>query len=72
MPPPPSELVPCLSAWEQFLHDRTFPPLVHAALIHAQFEAIHPFLDANGRVGRLLITLLLAHREVMPSPIKIR
>ena len=69
VPPPPSELMSCLSAWEQFLHDRTFPPLVHAALVHAQFEAIHPFLDGNGRVGRLLITLLLAHREVMPSPL---
>ena len=69
VPPPPSELMPCLSAWERFLHDRTFPPLVHAALVHAQFEAIHPFLDGNGRVGRLLITLLLAQREVMPSPL---
>ena len=68
VPPPPSELMPCLSDWERFLHDRRFPPLVHAALVHAQFEAIHPFLDGNGRVGRLLITLLLAHREVMPSP----
>ena len=69
VPPPPSELMACLSAWERFLHDRTFPPLVHAALVHAQFEAIHPFLDGNGRVGRLLITLLLAQREVMPSPL---
>ena len=69
VPPPPSELMSCLSAWERFLHDRTFPPLVHAALVHAQLEAIHPFLDGNGRVGRLLITLLLAHREVMPSPL---
>ena len=42
---------------------------MHAALVHAQFEAIHPFLDGNGRVGRLLITLLLAQREVMPSPL---
>ena len=69
VPPPPTELMPCLSAWGRFLHDRTFPPLVHAALVHAQFEAIHPFLDGNGRVGRLMITLLLAQREVMPSPL---
>ncbi len=69
VPPPPSELISCLSDWERFLHDRTFPPLVHAALVHAQFEAIHPFLDGNGRVGRLLITLLLAQRDVMPSPL---
>ena len=69
VPPPPDELMPCLAALEGFLHDRTFPPLVHAALVHAQFEAIHPFLDGNGRVGRLLITLLLAERDVLPSPL---
>ncbi len=45
------------------------PPLVHAALAHSQFEAIHPFLDGNGRVGRLLITLLLVGRQVLPSPL---
>ena len=69
VPPPPPELMPCLGALESFLHDRRFPPLVHAALVHAQFEAIHPFLDGNGRVGRLLITLLLAERDVLPSPL---
>ena len=69
VPPPPPELMPCLDALERFLHDRTFPPLVQAALVHAQFEAIHPFLDGNGRVGRLLITLLLAERDVLPSPL---
>ena len=69
VPPPPSELMPCLGAWELFLHDDTLPPLVHAALAHAQFEAVHPFLDGNGRVGRLLITLLLVRRGVTPSPL---
>ena len=69
VPPPPSELMPCLGAWELFLHDDTLPPLVHAALAHAQFEAVHPFLDGNGRVGRLLITLLLVRRGVVPSPL---
>ena len=69
VPPSPDELMPCLAALEDFLHDRTFPPLVHAALVHAQFEAIHPFLDGNGRVGRLLITLLLVERDVLPSPL---
>ena len=69
VPPSPDELMPCLAALEGFLHDRTFPPLVHAALVHAQFEAIHPFLDGNGRVGRLLITLLLLERYVLPSPL---
>ena len=59
----------CLGDWERFLHDETLPPLVHAALAHSQFEAIHPFLDGNGRVGRLLITLLLVNRGVLPSPL---
>ncbi len=69
VPPPPVELMPCLGAWERYLHDDALPPLVHAALTHAQFEAIHPFLDGNGRVGRLLITLLLVERDVLPSPL---
>ena len=69
VPPPPSELMPCLDAWERFLHDESLPPLVHAAIAHSQFEAIHPFLDGNGRVGRLLITLLLVARGVIPSPL---
>jgi Fic family protein len=54
VPPPPDRLMGCLGAWETFLHDDTLPPLVQAALAHSQFEAIHPFLDGNGRVGRLL------------------
>jgi len=69
VPPPPDLLTDCLGAWETFLHDDTLPPLVHAALMHSQFEAIHPFLDGNGRVGRLLITLLLVARDVLPSPL---
>ena len=69
VPPPPTELMPCLDAWERFLHDESIPPLVHAAIAHSQFEAIHPFLDGNGRVGRLLITLLLVDRGVLPSPL---
>jgi Fic family protein len=69
VPPPPSELMSCLDAFERFLHDRTLPPLVQAALAHAQFEAIHPFLDGNGRVGRLLLSLFLLEREVLPAPL---
>ncbi|HYC43920.1 MAG TPA: Fic family protein [Burkholderiales bacterium] len=69
VPPPPDRIGPCLDAWERFLHERTLPPLVHAALMHYQFEAIHPFLDGNGRVGRLLITLFLIERGVLPSPL---
>src|SRR5947209_8528158 len=69
VPPPPDRLMDVLAPWETFLHDRSLPPLVHAALVHAQFEAIHPFLDGNGRVGRLLITLLLAERKILTTPL---
>ena len=69
VPPPPSELMACLNSWERFLYDERLPPLVHAALVHSQFEAIHPFLDGNGRVGRLIITLLLVKRDIIPSPL---
>jgi Fic family protein len=69
VPPPPDRLMDCLSDWEKFLHDDKHPPLIHAALAHSQFEAIHPFLDGNGRVGRLLITLLLIAKGVLPSPL---
>lgn len=69
VPPPADRLMECLGAWERFLHDDALPPLVHAALAHSQFEAIHPFLDGNGRVGRLLVTLLLVERQVLPAPL---
>ena len=69
VPPPPMELMTCPDAWERFLYDDSVPPLIHAALVHSQFEAIHPFLDGNGRVGRLLITLLLVSRHINPSPL---
>lgn len=69
VPPPPDIMMECLGEWETFLHDQSLPALVHAAMAHYQFEAIHPFLDGNGRVGRLLITLLLHHRGVLPMPL---
>ena len=69
VPPPPSELMECLGAWEKFLHERALPPLVQAALAHYQFEAIHPFLDGNGRVGRLLIILFFIGRSLLPPPL---
>src|SRR3989442_13753296 len=69
VPPPPARLMDVLAPWETFLHDRSLPPLVHAALAHAQFEAVHPFIDGNGRVGRLLITLLLAERQIPATPL---
>ena len=69
VPPPPQEVQPCLAAWEKFLHESKLPPLITIALGHYQFEAIHPFLDGNGRVGRLLITLFLIEREILPTPL---
>ena len=69
VPPPPEHLMACLDAWEKFLHDKSLPPLVQVALAHYQFEAIHPFRDGNGRVGRLLITLFLIERGVLPAPL---
>jgi Fic family protein len=69
IPPPPGEIEPCLADWEKFIHQSEQPPLVTIALAHYQFEAIHPFLDGNGRVGRLLITLFLIERKVLPTPL---
>jgi Fic family protein len=69
IPPPPGEVEPCLAAWEKFLQESTLPPLVTIALAHYQFEAVHPFLDGNGRVGRLLITLFLIERQILPTPL---
>ncbi len=69
VPPPHEEMLDHLRAWEKFLYDETLPPLVQTALMHYQFEAIHPFLDGNGRVGRLLIILLLMQRDVLPLPL---
>lgn len=69
VPPPPSELMSCLGDWEKSLHQRALPSLIQIALAHYQFEAIHPFLDGNGRVGRLLITLFLVERGILPTPL---
>ena len=69
IPPPPGEVEPCLAAWERFLHESDLPPLVTIGLGHYQFEAIHPFRDGNGRVGRLLITLFLIERKILPTPL---
>ena len=69
IPPSPDHLMDCLSEWEKFMHDTSMPPLAQIALAHYQFEAIHPFLDGNGRVGRLLITLYLVERSILPTPL---
>ena len=70
VPPPVSEMTDALGDWERFLHERlTMPPLVRCALMHYQFEAIHPFRDGNGRLGRLLITLYLCANKHLPQPL---
>ncbi|MBI2302659.1 MAG: Fic family protein, partial [Armatimonadetes bacterium] len=69
VPPPPHELDRCLGDLERFLHDeRPMPVLLKAALAHVQFETIHPFLDGNGRMGRLLITFFLCWRGILRRP----
>jgi Fic family protein len=70
IPPPPERLDEVLEAWEAFLSmPSDLPPLVRLALAHYQFEAIHPFLDGNGRVGRLLMILLMVAWEILPEPL---
>jgi Fic family protein len=71
VPPPPHLVMDCLGALESFIHDETtdLPLLVKAALVHVQFETIHPFLDGNGRLGRLLITFLMCERGVLREPL---
>ncbi len=68
VPPPPQAVQQCMGDLEEFLHSDT-PALVKAALAHLQFETIHPFLDGNGRMGRLLITLLFCHERVIREPL---
>ncbi len=71
VPPPPDRVAEAMGAWERFLHDipEKTPALIKAALMHVQFETIHPFLDGNGRIGRLLITLLLCHEGILRRPL---
>src|SRR5262245_38244154 len=70
VPPPPDRVTECLGSLELFLHERqAYPVLIRAALAHVQFETIHPFLDGNGRLGRLLITLMLCEAQALKEPI---
>lgn len=71
VPPPPDRLDECLGDFERFLHseDPMITPLIKAGLAHLQFETIHPFLDGNGRLGRLLITLILCEADMLEEPI---
>jgi Fic family protein len=69
VPPPVAEMEMALSDIEQFIHNRQVLPVLQAGLLHAQFETIHPFLDGNGRTGRLLITLFLYERALLEKPL---
>lgn len=70
VPPPPERLWECLDAFEKYLHAaHHLPPLVTIACLHYQFEAIHPLVDGNGRLGRLLVTLLLVEWGILPAPL---
>ena len=71
VPPPPFHVEDCMGALERFIHDEhsPYPTLVKAALAHVQFETIHPFLDGNGRIGRLLIAFILRHYDVLSQPL---
>lgn len=71
VPPPPDQVPALLGDVERFIHapDSSLPPLVKIALVHAQFETIHPFLDGNGRIGRLLIAALLEYWGLLPEPL---
>lgn len=70
VPPPPEDMRDALDAFEKYLHKESdLPPLIRLAIAHYQFEAIHPFLDGNGRVGRLLVTLLLDEWKLLPQPL---
>jgi Fic family protein len=70
VPPPPEEVPRLLGELERYIHaEDALPPLVRAGLVHVQFESIHPYLDGNGRVGRLLIALLLEHWRLLGAPL---
>ncbi len=68
VPPPANEVLPAMGALEKFIHESKLPTLIKAGLVHAQFETIHPFLDGNGRVGRILIPLLLLMEGALEKP----
>ena len=69
VPPPPDEMRDALSDLETFLHETDLPLLLQLAIAHYQFEVIHPFLDGNGRIGRLMIPLMLVLRDALPQPL---
>jgi len=70
VPPPPDEMLEALSDWERYIHSESAEPtLVKCAILHYQFEAIHPFQDGNGRLGRAIISLFLYEQNLLPQPV---
>ncbi|MFH1778112.1 MAG: Fic family protein [Candidatus Omnitrophota bacterium] len=70
VPPPPQSMIELMGDWENYYHKhKSLPPLIEAAILHAQFETIHPYVDGNGRLGRLLITFMLCEKEVLDKPL---
>jgi len=70
IPPPPHDMMQALGDLEKYMHSKfNYPVLIECGLMHSQFETIHPFLDGNGRMGRLLVTFFLCHREVLKKPL---
>ena len=70
VPPPVKEMHECLDSLEKYIHGKdNLDPILKIGLIHAQFETIHPFLDGNGRIGRLLISLLLTEWKILDQPL---
>src|SRR5258708_2038570 len=70
VPPPPDQMKDCMAHWERLVNSRdAMPELIQCAIVHEHFEAIHPFLDGNGRIGRLLITLFLMERQRLSKPL---
>jgi Fic family protein len=69
IPPPVDEMKESLKDFEKFIYDKTLMPIIHSGILHAQFETIHPFLDGNGRTGRLMISLFLYERQLLEKPV---
>jgi Fic family protein len=69
IPPPVIEMNDALRDFEKFIHDIALMPIIHSGILHAQFETIHPFLDGNGRTGRLMVSLFLYHRQLLEKPV---
>ena len=70
VPPPPHDMIRAMGDLEKYMHSKLgYPLLIECGLMHAQFETIHPFLDGNGRIGRLLIPFLLCHEEILKKPL---